>query len=98
MSHNAVAVLLRRWGRTMEVGDRAERAKQQEADSYKPPADPIEKTARALLDAYSRGGEWQRQADEFLKTAHPSIKAKMYEIAGVTSPAKQRRSRKTNGY
>ena len=80
MSHNAVAVELRRAVRRMEVRQRILKAWDEERQATRQGADERDPT------------------EEFLKTAHPRIKEKMHELAGVNSPWKERRSNKTNGF
>ena len=101
MSHNAVAVELRRAVRRMEVRERILKAWEEEQQATRQDmdeGDPAEGAARALLAALESGGEQKQRAEQFLKTAHPRIKEKMHEIAGVNSQWKERRSNKPNGF
>ena len=100
MSHNAVAVELRRWRRRTEVRERILKAWEEEkrAMQQEPPPtiDTVEKAARAVLD---QGGEQRERAERFLKTkAHPLLKEKVLELAGANSEWKERRSNKPNGF
>ena len=88
MSHNAVAVQLKRATRSMEVRQRILNAWEEEKRALQqaPPStiDTVDKAARA---------------ERFLKTkAHPLVKQKVLELAGATSEFKARRSRKPNGF
>ena len=101
MSHNAVAVELRRAVRRMEVRQRILQAWDEERQALRQgmdDRDPAEGAARALLAAIESGGDQKQRAEAFLKTAHPRIKEKMHELAGVNSPWKERRSNKPNGF
>ncbi len=100
MSHNAVAVELRRARNRAQVRERMLKASEEEkrALQHQQPDDPAERAARAVLAALDSGEEQKRRAEAFLKTAHPRIKAKVQELVGVTSEFKQRRSNKPNGY
>ena len=82
MSHNAVAVELRRAVRRMEVRESILKAEQGERQRpATPPAQPhndaTERTARALLNALDSGGSQQRHAEAFLKTAPAPIQEKI---------------------
>ena len=101
MSHNAAAVELRRAVRRMEVRQRILKAWTEERQATRQGADerdPAEGAARALLAALDSGGEQKQRAEAFLKTAHPRIKEKMHELAGVNSQWKQPRSNGRNGF
>ena len=103
MSHNAVAVELRRWRRRTDVRERILKAWEEEKRTMQqeplPTIDTVEKCARAVLLALDQGGEQRERAEQFLKTkAHPLIKEKVLELAGAGSEWKERRSRKPNGF
>ena len=101
MSHNAAAVELRRAVRRMEVRQRVLKAWEEEQQTTRQGADerdPAEGAARALLAALESGGDQKQRAEAFLKSAHPRIKEKMHELAGVNSQWKERRSNKPNGF
>ena len=101
MSHNAVAVELRRAVRRMEVRERVLKAWEEERQAARQDVDdrdPAEGAARALLAALESGGDQKQRAEAFLKTAHPRIKEKMHELAGVNSQWKQPRSNGRNGF
>ena len=103
MSHNAVAVELRRAVRRMEVRDSILKAWQDERQgTATPPAQPhqdaAERAARTLLNALDSGGSQQRHAEAFLKTAPAPIKEKILELAGTSSPWKQPRSNGRNDF
>ena len=101
MSHNAVAVELRRAVRRMEVRQRILKAWDEERQATRQDADdrdPAEGAARALIAALESGGDQKQRAEAFLKTAHPRIKEKMHELAGVNSQWKQPRSNGRNGF
>ena len=103
MSHNAVAVQLKRARRQMEVRDRLLKAWEEEKRALQQAPPPgihtVEDAARAILNALDQGGEQKERAERFLKTkAHPLVKEKVLELVGAASQWKERRSRKTNGY